>query len=114
MSREPHFPMMPLKHRPPLYEVLQQKIKNYIIQNSLKPGDRLPSETELAQQLGVSRNSVREAVKALEMLDIVETRSGAGLFVGDFYQAERADWYTVATASTLIKVNLDCHISGCS
>ncbi len=84
MSREPNFPMMPLEHRSPLYEILQQKIKNYIIQNSLKPGDRLPPETELAQQLGVSRNSVREAVKALEMLDIVETRSGAGLFVGEF------------------------------
>ena len=84
MASEPQFPMKPVKHRLPLYKVLQQEIKDYIIRNGLKPGDQLPSEIELAQQLGVSRNSVREAVKALEMLDIVEGRSGAGLFVGSF------------------------------
>ncbi|MBI5929727.1 MAG: FadR family transcriptional regulator [Chloroflexi bacterium] len=84
MSNEPQFPMKPVKHRLPLYKVLQQEIKDYIVRNALKPGDQLPSEIELAHQLGVSRNSVREAVKALEMLDIVEGRSGAGLFVGSF------------------------------
>lgn len=82
MTNEPQF--KPVKHRLPLYKVLQQEIKDYIIRNGLKPGDQLPSEIELAHQLGVSRNSVREAVKALEMLDIVEGRSGAGLFVGQF------------------------------
>ena len=81
---EPQFPIKPVKHRLPLYKVVQQEVKDYIIQNALKPGDQLPSEMELAQMLGVSRNSVREAVKALEMLDIVEGRSGAGLFVGGF------------------------------
>jgi DNA-binding FadR family transcriptional regulator len=84
MADEPAFPIKPVKQRLLLYEVVQEEIKNHIIQNELKPGDKLPPETELAQQLGVSRNSVREAVKALEMLDIVETRSGAGLFVGNF------------------------------
>jgi DNA-binding FadR family transcriptional regulator len=84
MADEPAFPIKPVKQRLLLYEVVQEEIKNHIIQNELKPGDRLPPETELAQKLGVSRNSVREAVKALEMLDIVETRSGAGLFVGNF------------------------------
>jgi DNA-binding FadR family transcriptional regulator len=81
---DPQFPIKPVQQRIPLYKVLQQSIKDYIIQNELKPGDSLPSEMELASQLGVSRNSVREAVKALEMLDIVEGRSGAGLFVGSF------------------------------
>lgn len=84
MASEPQFPMKPVKHRLPLYKVVQQEIKDYIVKNTLKPGDPLPSEMELAHQLGVSRNSVREAVKALEMLDIVEGRSGAGLFVGSF------------------------------
>lgn len=83
-TAEPQFPMKPVKHRLPLYKILQQEIKDYIVRNALKPGDPLPSEMELANQLGVSRNSVREAVKALEMLDIVEGRSGAGLFVGSF------------------------------
>ncbi|MFN8373668.1 MAG: FadR/GntR family transcriptional regulator [Anaerolineae bacterium] len=84
MANEPQFPIKPVKHRLPLYKVVQQEIKDYIIQNHLKPGDALPPEVALATRLGVSRNSVREAVKALEMLDIVEGRSGAGLFVGSF------------------------------
>lgn len=84
MADKPRVPMKPVQSRLPLYAIVQQEIKNYIVQNALKPGDRLPPETELAQLLEVSRNSVREAVKALEMLDIVETRSGAGLFVGNF------------------------------
>ncbi len=84
MTVEPQYPIKPVQHRLPLYKIVQQVIKDYIIQNALKPGDALPSEMELAQQLGISRNSVREAVKALEMLDIVEGRSGAGLFVGHF------------------------------
>lgn len=73
-----------IQQRLPLYVVVQQEVKNYIIQNSLNPGDQLPSEMELSGLLGVSRNSVREAVKALEILHIVETRSGSGLFVGNF------------------------------
>jgi DNA-binding FadR family transcriptional regulator len=67
-----------------LYQSVQDEIKSYIIQHALKPGDPLPPETELAQQLGISRNSVREAVKSLETLGILEARSGAGLFVRDF------------------------------
>jgi DNA-binding FadR family transcriptional regulator len=44
----------------------------------------LPSEGELARQLNISRNSVREAVRSLEALGIIEARAGAGLFVRDF------------------------------
>lgn len=84
MSDEHRIPINPVTERLPLYVIVQQEIKNYIIQNALNPGDQLPPEVELARTLGVSRNSVREAVKALEMLDIVKTRSGAGLFVGSF------------------------------
>lgn len=49
-----------------------------------KPGDSLPTELELAQQLGVGRGSIREAVKSLTTLRILEARPGAGLFVCDF------------------------------
>lgn len=72
-----------LKRTPLLYRI-QEEIKGYIIRHSLKPGDSLPSEGELAQQLNISRNSVREAVKSLEVLGIVESRPGSGLFVRDF------------------------------
>ncbi len=47
----------------------------------LRPGDRLKPERELAAELGVSRGSLREALKALEMLEVVELRHGHGVFV---------------------------------
>jgi DNA-binding FadR family transcriptional regulator len=76
--------MKTLKRKQLIYQVVQEEIKSYIVQNSLKPDDPLPPETEVAEQLGVSRNSVREAVKSLESLGIIEARPGAGLFVKDF------------------------------
>lgn len=76
--------MKALKRRKLLSEAVQDEIKSYIIQHALKPGDALPPETELAHQLGVSRTSVREAVKSLEALGILEARSGTGVFVRDF------------------------------
>jgi DNA-binding FadR family transcriptional regulator len=67
-----------------LYRSVQDFVKNYILENNLRAGDPLPPEVELSRQLGVSRNSVREAVKALESLGVLETRHGSGLFVRDF------------------------------
>ncbi|WP_231935193.1 FadR/GntR family transcriptional regulator [Micromonospora viridifaciens] len=57
-------------------------IKDYILRNRLKPGDLLPTEAELCEAVGASRSSVREAVKILSALDIVEVRHGHGTFVG--------------------------------
>ena len=48
-----------------------------------KPGDKLPTEMELAQQLGVGRNSVREAIKMLSYLGVVEIRRGIGTYVAE-------------------------------
>lgn len=76
--------LKPLKRAPLLYQSVQEAIQNYINENDLKPGDPLPAESELARQLQVSRNSVREAVKALESIGILETRRGSGLFVKNF------------------------------
>jgi len=77
-------PLKALKRKQMLYQVVQDEVKSYIIEHRLKAGDPLPPETELAQQLNISRNSVREAVKALEALGILEARPGTGLFVRDF------------------------------
>lgn len=77
-------PLRPEKRRQLLYQTAQDDIKSYIVQNGLKPGAPLPPESELAQQLRISRNSVREAVKSLEALGILEVRPGAGLFVRSF------------------------------
>jgi DNA-binding FadR family transcriptional regulator len=61
-------------------EVIEQ-VKQQIIAGSLKPGDRLPSEQDLAVQLGVSRPTVRESLRALTSMNIIETRHGEGSFV---------------------------------
>ena len=56
-------------------------LRKLIVQDGYKSGDRLPSERELAQRLKVGRPSIREAIKALSILEIVESRPGAGTFV---------------------------------
>ncbi len=66
---------------PALYTAVCEYIKNYILENNLKPGDPLPPEGQLADDLEVGRSSVREAVKSLQSLGIIEVRRGNGLFV---------------------------------
>lgn len=76
--------LKPVRRPPSLTDSVQQVIRDFIVDNQLNSGDALPPETQLAKQLGVSRNAIREAVKALEMTGIIEVRRGSGLFVGDF------------------------------
>ncbi|MEJ2560121.1 MAG: GntR family transcriptional regulator, partial [Anaerolineae bacterium] len=56
-------------------------MKELILNRKLGPGDRLPSERELALEFGVSRASIREAIKALTALGLLETRIGDGTYV---------------------------------
>ena len=64
-----------------LYQDIVRQIQEFIRDGSLKPGDRLPSERELAERLQVSRSSLREAVRTLELQGLVVSRPGAGTFV---------------------------------
>ncbi|GIF66548.1 GntR family transcriptional regulator [Asanoa ishikariensis] len=57
------------------------KIKEMIVSGALGPGDRLPKEADLAERLGLSRNSLREAVKALSIIKILDVRQGDGTYV---------------------------------
>ncbi len=68
--------------RPAGGESVVDRIKEYILTNRLTPGDPLPTENELSEQLQVSRSRIREAVKTLSALDIVEVRHGYGTYVG--------------------------------
>jgi GntR family transcriptional repressor for pyruvate dehydrogenase complex len=64
-----------------LFEQIVEQIEESIREGRMKPGDQLPSERELAQQFGVSRTAVREAVKTLSEKGLVESSSGRGTFV---------------------------------
>jgi DNA-binding FadR family transcriptional regulator len=67
-----------------LHQSAQRAIRDYVLNNRLRGGDPLPGEMELARQLGISRNSVREAIRALESVGILEVRRGRGVFVREF------------------------------
>jgi GntR family transcriptional repressor for pyruvate dehydrogenase complex len=58
-----------------------EKIKDMIVRGELVPGSRLPPEKDLAERLGLSRSSMREAVKALEVIRVLDVRRGDGTYV---------------------------------
>jgi GntR family transcriptional repressor for pyruvate dehydrogenase complex len=64
-----------------LYEQIVEQIEQSVQKGDLKPGDQLPAERELAEQFGVSRTAVREAVKALREKGLVEAYPGKGTFI---------------------------------
>lgn len=74
--------MLKVLPRKKIRDQAAEQIKEMIASERLRPGDRLPNESELAESFGISRLSVREATKALEYLGIVEAKTGVGLTVG--------------------------------
>jgi GntR family transcriptional repressor for pyruvate dehydrogenase complex len=58
-----------------------ERIKEMILLGELSPGDRLPKEVEFAERLGLSRNSLREAVRALSLIRVLDVRQGDGTYV---------------------------------
>ncbi len=66
-----------------LYLRVYDEIREYIIRNKLQPGDKLPTEMEMCQMLGVSRNVIREAIKSLEITGIVTSKPGVGIVIRD-------------------------------
>lgn len=69
--------------KPQLYELIIQELENAMLEGKLKPGDRLPPERELCEQLGVSRASLREALRTMAFLGWLEVRPGDGLYVAN-------------------------------
>lgn len=64
-----------------LAEAVDHQIEELILQGILRPGERLPAERDLAERLGVSRPSLREAISSLQEKGLLEKRAGAGIFV---------------------------------
>jgi DNA-binding FadR family transcriptional regulator len=69
---------------PTMHEELQDRLKEYILVNKLQPDDPLPTEAQLAEQLGVSRTAVREGLRSLESLGLIYSRRGEGRYVKGF------------------------------
>lgn len=67
-----------------IYVEIVKQIREMISNDGLISGDKIPSERELSERLNVGRSSVREALRALELLGLIETRRGEGTFIRDF------------------------------
>lgn len=70
--------------RSPIYREAQIRLRDFIREHDLRPGDRLPAEAVLASTLEVSRPSLREATRSLQTLGVIEAQPGNGLFVAEF------------------------------
>lgn len=66
-----------------LSDTVARQIESLILHGILRPGERLPSERELSERLGVSRPSLRDAVSALQEVGLLATRAGSGIFVAE-------------------------------
>jgi len=82
-----------------VYEGVAQQIQRLIADGALKPGDRLPPERELVERFGVSRSSVRDAIRVLELIGLVIPRQGEGTVVADV----SADALVAPIASALVR-----------
>ncbi|MCI6059711.1 MAG: GntR family transcriptional regulator [Dorea sp.] len=72
-------------------EILVKRITDALISGELKPGDKIPTEVEFSEKLGVSRNAVREALKVLVAFGVLEIRRSEGTFVVEEYNNKLLD-----------------------
>ncbi|GAA1697005.1 FadR/GntR family transcriptional regulator [Fodinicola feengrottensis] len=89
------------RHRVGRAVEVQEAVKQIILDRRLGAGDPLPTEFELMESLGAGRNSVREALKALQAVGIVEIRHGFGMFVGEMTLSGLVDELTFHSRMTL-------------
>lgn len=92
-------PEIPVK-KENLYELIADRIEGMILDNRLHPGDKLPSEPELAESFGVSRNVMREAMKALKERDLIVQRNGDGTYI-----AKPDSHSVIAVLNRIITIN---------
>ncbi len=91
-----------------LYEKIVEQIEKRVVDGDLRAGDKLPSERELAIQFGVSRTSVREAMKALSLSGLIELMPGRGTFITD--QTSRALRHSLNLMFQLGKMDTDKYL----
>lgn len=74
-----------------LSDIIVQRITDALISGELKPGDKIPTETEFSERLGVGRNAVREAIKVLVAFGVLEIRRAKGTYVVEDYNDKLLD-----------------------
>ena len=85
--------------QPRLADVITERLEAMLLEGSLKPGEKLPPERELAEHFGVSRPSLREAIQKLAARGLLTSRQGGGTFVAPAARGPRSDsfvwrcWY---------------------
>lgn len=72
-------------------DTVARQLETYILEGVLPPGERMPAERDLAQQLDVSRPTLRQALQKLEVQGLIETRQGGGTFVTNFLATSLTD-----------------------
>jgi GntR family transcriptional repressor for pyruvate dehydrogenase complex len=82
-----------------LYENVMEQFEQMLREEVYKPGDRLLPERELASQLGISRNTLREALKSLELVGVLEVRQGGG-----YYLCESSNSNLIASSFRFLKI----------
>ena len=89
-----------------LYELLAERLLDHVERAGLRAGDRLPAERLLAEQFGVSRASVRQALVALEVKGVVEVRHGGGVFLAEAVRSEPLDglWHRAERLGDILVV----------
>ncbi|BCB75655.1 FadR/GntR family transcriptional regulator [Phytohabitans flavus] len=95
----------------PLTDDAIDRIKAMILSGRLRPGERLPNAAELATTLGLSRNTLREALRALALIRVLEVRHGDGIYVGSLQPRQLfdtlafvADFYRDGTAPQILEL----------
>ena len=93
-----------------LYVQVFNEIRSYIVKNGLGPGDKLPTEFEMCAMLGVSRNVLRESIKALELMGTIKSVPGVGSVIQEMnmdYIFQYVFYYLVSDDSQLVSEVLD-------
>jgi len=80
-KREPAHELLRVEAREPVSAEIARKLLDYLLSGVLLPGERLPSERELSRTFGVGRSAVRDALKPLTLLGIIEVRQGDGTYL---------------------------------
>lgn len=94
--------------RPTMAQDIERRIKELILDRALGPGDPLPTEAELMELFAAGRVSVREALKALQAMNVVEIRRGFGTFVGSLSLTPFAEGWPSGPSCGTAGASRDC------